>query len=81
MTYDKCGLHLQEHPMLDKLLHLDCFQSHGKHDLVETVMDSLVVPLFASLFQLIGQIIFSASWLFPISVAVRSSLLDDVLWN
>ena len=33
---DKCDLHLQEHPIFDKLLHLDCFQSfvHGKHDLV-----------------------------------------------
>ena len=30
-----CDLHLQERPMHDKLLHLDCFQSfaHGKYDL------------------------------------------------
>ena len=36
LTDDKCDLHLQEHPIVDKLLHLDCFQSfgHGIHDLV-----------------------------------------------
>ena len=34
-TYDRCDLYLQEHPMHDKLLHLDGFQSfaHGKCDL------------------------------------------------
>ena len=33
---DKCDLHLQEHPIVDKLLHLDDFESfgHGIHDLV-----------------------------------------------
>ena len=36
MTDDKFDLHLQEHPIVVKLLHLDCFQSlvHGKHDLI-----------------------------------------------
>ena len=36
LTNDKCDLHLQEHPMLDKLLHLDCFQPFvgGKRHLV-----------------------------------------------
>ena len=35
LTFGRCDLHLQERPMHDKLLHLDCFQSfaHGKHDL------------------------------------------------
>ena len=47
----------------------------------ESVMDSFVVLLHASLFQVIGQIIFSVSWKFPTSLAVRSSLLDDVIWN
>ena len=40
----------------------------------ESVMDSFVVPLYGSLLQVIGQIIFCVSWKFPISVAVRSSL-------
>ena len=47
----------------------------------ESVMDSFVVPLYASLFQIIGQIIFSTSWKFAISVTMRSSLLYDVFWN
>ena len=35
LTCDRCDLHLQERPMHDKLLHLDCFQSfaHGISDL------------------------------------------------
>ena len=44
----------------------------------ESVMDSFVVLLYA---KVIGQVIFFVSWKFPISVAVRSSLLDDVFWN
>ena len=37
LTDDKCDLHLQEHPIVDKLLHLDYVQSfgHGIHDLVK----------------------------------------------
>ena len=37
LTDYKCDLHLQEHPIVDKLLHLDCVQSfgHGIHDLVK----------------------------------------------
>ena len=37
--------------------------------------------LFAFLLQLVSQIIFFVSWLFPFSVAMRSSLLDDILWK
>ena len=44
-------------------------------------MDSLKLFLFASLPQLVSQIILSVSWLFPISVATRSSLLNDILWK
>ena len=44
-------------------------------------MDSLELLLFAFLLQLVIEIIFFVSWLFPLSVAVRSSLLDDVLWE
>ena len=47
----------------------------------ELIMDSFVVPLYASLFQVMDQVIFVVFWKFPISVAVRSSLLDDVFWN
>ena len=47
----------------------------------ESVMDSLELFLFASLLQVVGQIKISVSWKFPVSVAVMSSLLDDVFWN
>ena len=47
----------------------------------ESVMDSFVVPLHASLFQVLGRMIFFVFWKFPTSVAERSSLLDDVFWN
>ena len=47
----------------------------------ESITDSFVVPLFASLFQIMGQMIFFVFWKFPISVAARSSLLNDVFWN
>ena len=48
----------------------------------ESIMDSFEVPLFASLLQIMGQMIFFFFFgSFPISVAMRSSLLDYVLWN
>ena len=42
-------------------------------------MDSLELSLFAFLLQLVSQIIFFVSWLFPISVSMMSSPLDDIL--
>ena len=55
-TYDKCDLHLQEHPMHVKLPHLDCFQSfvHGKHDLVRIGRGFLGCPYIC--------ISFSSDW-------------------
>ena len=44
-------------------------------------MDSLELCLFAFLLQLVSQIIFFVSWHFPISVAMRSSVPDDILWE
>ena len=44
-------------------------------------MDSLELFPFAFLLQLVSKITFFVSWLFPISVAMRSSLLDDILWK
>ena len=55
VTYDKCDLHLQEHPMLDKLLHLDCFHqsfAHGKHDLVRIGHGFLGSPSFCFSFSI-----------------------------
>ena len=47
----------------------------------ETIVNPSESSLDASLFQAIGQIIFSVFWKFPISVAMRSSLLNHVIWN
>ena len=41
----------------------------------ESVMDFFAILLYASLFQVIGQVINFVSWKFPISVAVKSSFL------
>ena len=42
---------------------------------------SLWALFYASLFQVMGQIIFFIFWSFHMSVAMRSSLLDYVFWN
>ena len=59
------------------------FNHSSKENVIsqESVMDSFIVFLLASLFQIVGQIIFSTSWKFAISVAVKSSLLYDIFWN
>ena len=44
-------------------------------------MDSLELFLCAFLLQLVTQIILFVSWLFPISVAMSFSLLNDILWE
>ena len=46
----------------------------------ESIMDTLVV-LFVLLLELMGDVVFFVSSLIPISVAMRSSFLDDVLQN
>ena len=54
LTCDKCDLHLQEHPMLGKLLTLDCFQSfvNGKYDLVRIGHVFLGSPSFCISFSI-----------------------------
>ena len=47
----------------------------------ESIMDSFELSFNASLFQIMGLMIFFVFWKFPISVAMRSSLLDYVFWN
>ena len=41
----------------------------------EAIVDPLITPLDASLFQIMVLMIFFVLWSFPISVAMRSSLL------
>ena len=47
----------------------------------EAIVDPFEMLLDASLFQIMGLMIFFLLWSFPISVAMRSSLLNYVLWN
>ena len=47
----------------------------------EAIVDPFEMLLDAPLFQIMGLMIFFLFWSFPISVAMRSSLLNYVLWN
>ena len=47
----------------------------------EAIVDPFKMLLDASLFQIMGLMIFFLFWSFPISVAMRSSLLNHVVWN
>ena len=47
----------------------------------KAIVDPLITLLDASLFQIMGLMIFFLLWSFPISVAMRSSLLNHVVWN
>ena len=44
-------------------------------------VDPFETPLDASLFQIMDNMIFSLLWSFPISVAMRSSLRNQVVRN
>ena len=79
MTYNKCDLHLQEHPIVEKLVHVHYFQSlgHGNHDLVG--IDHAFLGTFAFLLQSSSQLIFFVSWLFHILLTMMSSPLDAIL--
>ena len=47
----------------------------------EAIVNPFKMLLDASLFQIMGLMIFFLLWSFPISVAMRSSLLNHVVWN
>ena len=47
----------------------------------KAIVDPLKTPLDASLSQIMGNMMFSLFWSFPISVAMRSSLLTDIILN
>ena len=78
LTYGECDLHPQEHPIVDKLLHLDDVQSleYGILDLVGIGHEFLGTVSFC-IFCL--PEIFFVSWCFPTSVSMSSSFLDDTL--
>ena len=58
-----------------------------KHVLAElfvsykSIVDTLVVLLFALLLELMGDVVFSVSWLFPVTVPVGSPFLYVVVRN
>ena len=76
----ECDLHPREHPIVDKDLRLDDFQSFD-YISYESIMDSLEILFLASFLQLISRMVFLVSRLFTISMSMRSSFLDDVLRN
>ena len=71
LSNGECDLHPQEHPIVDKLLHLDYVQSfgHGIPDLARICHGFLGNLSFAFLLQLVSRIIFFVSRLFPISMS------------
>ena len=81
LSNDECDLHLQEHPIVDKLLHLDDVQSfeYGILDLVGIGHGFLGTFSFCSSSSIgwPNNILFLLVF-FAISVAMKSSLLDDV---
>ena len=64
---DHCDLHLQEHPIVNKLLYL--------HSNTESVMDSLEILFLASFLQLVSRMVFLVSRLFTISMSMRFTFL------
>ena len=83
LTFDWWNLVLQDRPIQGKHLHLDHVRAYiyENHDLARNDHGSCKSFVDASLFQIMGQMIFFLLWSFPISVAMRSSLLDYVVWN
>ena len=47
----------------------------------EAIVDPFVMLLDAFLFQIVGSMMFSLLWSLPISVAMKSSVLNHVVWN
>ena len=67
-TFDRCNLVLQDGPIYDKRLHLDHVRAyvHGKRHLARIGHGFLhSVSFDASLFQVMGQMIFFFSGVFP----------------
>ena len=63
---------IRKHPIVDKGLRLDDFQSfeYGMFDRVGIGRGFLGILSFG-IFQLVSQIIFFVSWLFPISMSMH----------
>ena len=82
VTVDKSDLVLQDRPIYDVFISI-MFDHPLRENMIsqETIMDPCEFSFDASLFQIMGQIILFIFWSFPISVAMKSSLLDDVFWN
>ena len=82
LSNGECDLHPQEHPIVDKDLRLDDFQSF-EYGILDLGMNPSWIPwkspLLALLLQLVGLFIFFVSRLLTISMSMRSSLLDDIL--
>ena len=77
-------LHLQKHPICRQTSSSRPFSIIRLRNVSSRMNLSWIALeklLLALLLQLVGDVIFSVSWKFPISMSVRSSFLDDVLRN
>ena len=54
---------------------------HQIQDHQKAIVDPFTTPLDASLSQIMGKMIISLFCSFPISMAMKSSLLNDIILN
>ena len=71
-------VHFDTHFFISIMFELGC----TKFRIIQkAIVDPFEMLLDASLFHIIGLMIFFLFWSFPIFVAMRSSLLNYVIWN
>ena len=71
-------IHLDTDLFISIMFELMCTKFRIVH---KTMVDPLKMSLDASLSQIMGNMIISLSGSFPISVAIGTSLLNDIIWN
>ena len=73
----------QDHPLGDKIFGSTNFNHIPAEFLIayKSIVDTLVILLFALLLELMGDVVFFVSWLLPVTVPVRSPFLYAVVRN
>ena len=80
--YSACVLRKFVHPDTDFFSSIMFELRFTKFEIFqEAIVNPLKTPLDASLSQIMGNMIVSLFFSFPISMAMRSSLLNDILLN
>ena len=72
------GIHLDTDLFISIMVELRCMKFRI---VLKTMVVPLKMPLDASLSQIMCNIMISSCFSFPISMAMKSSLLDDIVWN